>query len=1010
MIGKGQRIAGRYLLESEIGAGGMGVVWRARDERLGRDVAVKVLAANTVGNEVARARLVREARAAGRLQHEGIVHVYDVGETDDGGAFLVMELVAGHTLRTWMEDGKLSLNERVELLVAVGAALACAHEFGIVHRDIKPDNVLVRSNGRPVLLDFGLAKPTATRLVETADTNTDGIRLTGTGNIVGTPAYLSPEQVKGEDVGPAADQFSLAAMTFEVLTGRLPWKGMSVIEVLASMLHEQPLSAQELVPELPAGIDEVLLRAMSKEPQARFPSVVAFIEALRTLFPGVTGVHFPSLPPLSPRPRPSTHPAQSAAGSAETGLEKRVSSTSPRSMGTALRLGSIGVAVAALVAGVAIYWSSRSQAGGAGNTSVKAPALPADAVIACPLFNVEGELPDPSSGWLGAAAAALTCDRVQALRGGESSRTLAPAELVPGTPREPSEGAPSDPFSAAGLLERTLEAAKKRAPAYVAGTVTKTPLDFGVKLTLRLRDGHELGTWRGRGEELFEAVSAAVHQAQGVFGDGSASVFQKQWLRIETREAALDVLDVTTALLSETDLAAGRACERAQRQRGLLPEMAFLLRAICNERLKRTPLPEEPPRIDASSTGALVTTVAAQRTRGGPAETKQRVELLRKAEAAITNPDERAILLSTTAELLYNIGDLSGAQSAARIAGQLSPKLVDPRGTPWHRLTFSAEFDRAIGRVHASWIPWEPMAVVNTTSREADFATRTLSAARARLLCWHGYYAESYGELLAESGKTEAARTIADQLDDDYLRIRAFVGAAQYKRALELALGALAKLPADDASASKAFRLASVAAECSRYLGRPAAFMSDVVKRFLDPEPPHVRVGVMPFFALVYACVEAPEPIAKHCLTRLRRVYERGDMGGVVGTVPLVLEGADRWLAGDAHAAAMAWRPMLRQGGNMGEAPFRHILATVFDRAQMPELAARVDSRFMQLVDAPDAVDLAFARAAVRAERSGNVLEARKFAQACIERWQHADDDVPARKDMVALLKRIATR
>jgi eukaryotic-like serine/threonine-protein kinase len=164
MIGKGQRIAGRYLLDSEIGAGAMGVVWRARDERLGRDVAVKLLAAKAVGNEVARARLVREARAAGRLQHEGIVHIYDVGETDDGGAFLVMELVSGHTLRAWLDEGKLSINERVELVLAVAEALACAHEFGVVHRDIKPDNVLVRMTGRPVLLDFGLAKPTAAPL------------------------------------------------------------------------------------------------------------------------------------------------------------------------------------------------------------------------------------------------------------------------------------------------------------------------------------------------------------------------------------------------------------------------------------------------------------------------------------------------------------------------------------------------------------------------------------------------------------------------------------------------------------------------------------------------------------------------------------------------------------------------------------------------------------------------------------------------------------------------------
>ena len=161
-LSPGDRFADCYVVETTLGEGGMGVVVRARDERLDRSVAVKVLTQSAVGDAVARARLVREARAVAKLEHAGIVHVYDVGETEDGGAFLVMELVRGRDGRAVFADPAVTPQERIRIVVDAAKALRFAHDQGFVHRDIKPDNLMVRDDGRVTVLDFGLAKPVAT--------------------------------------------------------------------------------------------------------------------------------------------------------------------------------------------------------------------------------------------------------------------------------------------------------------------------------------------------------------------------------------------------------------------------------------------------------------------------------------------------------------------------------------------------------------------------------------------------------------------------------------------------------------------------------------------------------------------------------------------------------------------------------------------------------------------------------------------------------------------------------
>jgi hypothetical protein len=342
------------------------------------------------------------------------------------------------------------------------------------------------------------------------------------------------------------------------------------------------------------------------------------------------------------------------------------------------------------------------------------------------------------------------------------------------------------------------------------------------------------------------------------------------------------------------------------------------------------------------------------------------------------------------------------------MAVQVQPKLSDLRGTPWHRLSFAAEFDRGIANAHAYWLPWEPVALENAGSHGASYVEKVRFMGRGYLAARRGYFATLYGEGLAHLGKTEQARNIAEQLDDDHLRVRTLIGEQKYRGAMKFAIAAVARLPTDSSKASKAFRMASAAVEAAETIGAPTEFADDVVKRWLDPEPPLVtKIGVVPFMALVHMCGRAPESTAKRCLKRLRELYERGDIGGVLGVAHAIIEGVERFLAKDYKSAAKLFRPMLRQAGAISDEGLRHILADTFDRAGMTDLAERADADFGGLAEVEGAMDLALVRGAFRAEKAGDFARARKLATISLERFALADEDPAAMKDLQALLKRL---
>jgi serine/threonine protein kinase len=257
---------GHYRIRSKLGEGGMGVVYAATDERLGRQVALKRIRPEAEAG--ARERLWREARAAAAVSHSRICQIYDIGE-NDGELFIAMELLDGEPLSSRLERGTIALQAATKMMIEILEGLEALHQSHIVHRDLKPSNIFLGTQGVK-LVDFGLALPLAE--------SSGDVRLTRPGTLVGTPAYMAPEQWEGEDVGPATDLFACGALLFEMLTGRRAFAGESVASLCRAILHDQP-------PALTGGaeieaVDRVIQRALAKRSSDRYPSARAMAEAL----------------------------------------------------------------------------------------------------------------------------------------------------------------------------------------------------------------------------------------------------------------------------------------------------------------------------------------------------------------------------------------------------------------------------------------------------------------------------------------------------------------------------------------------------------------------------------------------------------------------------------------------------------------------------------------------------------------------------------------------------------
>jgi predicted Ser/Thr protein kinase len=283
-----------YTVEELLGKGGMGVVYRARDTRLGRSVALKVLKPEVLQDSDRRRRFIQEARAASAVNHPAIAQIYDIEESDDT-TFITMEYVDGSTVRKLVERQELDLGSALEVGIQVAEGLARAHEAGIIHRDIKSDNVMVTRDGHPKILDFGLAKlmDSDTGSSESGASRMETVTRTQAGMILGTVNYMSPEQARGLPADRRSDVFSFGILLYEMASGVLPFKGASMLDTLHAIAYEQTRPITTLKANLPYSLQKVIDRCLQKKPEDRYQDLRETVTDLkrvkREAESGVTG-------------------------------------------------------------------------------------------------------------------------------------------------------------------------------------------------------------------------------------------------------------------------------------------------------------------------------------------------------------------------------------------------------------------------------------------------------------------------------------------------------------------------------------------------------------------------------------------------------------------------------------------------------------------------------------------------------------------------------------------------
>src|SRR6187401_1516328 len=280
LVGK---LIGHYRIESLIGVGGMGEVYLARDERLGRKAALKLLPHSLTTDEAQLSRFKNEARSASALNHPNILTVYEIG-AEGNRQFIATEFIEGMTLRASLACGRMNLHAALEIAVQVASALAAAHETGVVHRDIKPENIMLRPDGYAKVLDFGIAKLTEQRLAsDDHKVETTAALQTRSGLVLGTARYMSPEQARGQNIDGRSDIWSLGVVLYEMAGGTPPFSGETPSDCIASILTKEPPPLSDVRSHIPLRLDFILQKALRKNRNERYGTIKEMLADLRDL-------------------------------------------------------------------------------------------------------------------------------------------------------------------------------------------------------------------------------------------------------------------------------------------------------------------------------------------------------------------------------------------------------------------------------------------------------------------------------------------------------------------------------------------------------------------------------------------------------------------------------------------------------------------------------------------------------------------------------------------------------
>src|SRR5438874_2372521 len=279
LVGK---LIGHYRIESLIGVGGMGEAYLARDERLGRKAALKLLPDSLTTDETQLSRFKNEARTASALNHPNILTVYEIG-AEGKVQFIATEFIEGVTLRTALVSGRMSAHRALEIAVQVASALAAAHDAGVVHRDIKPENIMLRPDGYAKVLDFGIAKLTERPALDDHRVETTALLQTRRGLVLGTAHYMSPEQARGQKVDARSDIWSLGVVLYEMVAGSPPFRGETPSDCIAAILTAEPVPVSSILPDVPARLESVLQKALNKNTDERYQTIKEMLAELRSL-------------------------------------------------------------------------------------------------------------------------------------------------------------------------------------------------------------------------------------------------------------------------------------------------------------------------------------------------------------------------------------------------------------------------------------------------------------------------------------------------------------------------------------------------------------------------------------------------------------------------------------------------------------------------------------------------------------------------------------------------------